>query len=141
MSRSQSNTTEVISYAHLYDQCTQNWYAVTSILEGLLKQLKVKNPLLQKVHLRLDEAGCYHNSSLVTVLRDVSRCDARVISYNTTPNWSDAQSICQTHGAHLPILHIYRIFVQLPVIKYKVKSLYTGPGGPWGRYLTPVFLA
>ena len=73
MSRSQSNTTEVISYAHLFDQCTQNWYAVTSILEGLLKQLKVKNPLLQKVHLRLDEAGCYHNSSLVTVVRDVAK--------------------------------------------------------------------
>ena len=64
-----------------------------------------------------------------------------LLFYNTTPNWSDAQSICQTHGAHLPILHIYRIFVQLSVIKYKVKSLNTGPGGPWGRYLTPVFLA
>ena len=73
MSRSQTNTTEVISYAHLYDQCTQNWYAVTSILEGLLKQLKVKNPLPQKVHLRLDEVGCYHNSSLVTVVRDVAK--------------------------------------------------------------------
>ena len=73
VSRSQSNTTEVISYAHLFDQCTQDWYAVTSILEDLLKQLKVKNPLLQKVHLRSDEAGCYHNSSLVTAVRDVAK--------------------------------------------------------------------
>ena len=73
VSRSKSNTTEVISYAHLFDQCTQNWYAVTSILEDLLKQLKVKNPLLQKVHLRSDEAGCYHNSSLVTAVRDVAK--------------------------------------------------------------------
>lgn len=47
VSRSQSNTTEVISYAHLFDQCTQDWYAVTLILEDLLKQLKVKNPSLQ----------------------------------------------------------------------------------------------
>ena len=68
-----SNTTEVISYAHLFDQCTQDWYAVTSILEDLLKQLKVKNPLLQKVHLRSDEAGCYHNSSRVTAVRDVAK--------------------------------------------------------------------
>ena len=73
VSRSKSNTTEVISYAHLFDQCTQDWYAVTSILEDLLKQLKVKNPLLQKVHLRSDEAGCYHNSSLVTTVRDVAK--------------------------------------------------------------------
>ena len=68
-----SKTTEVISYAHLFDQCTQDWYAVTSILEDLLKQLKVKNPLLQKVHLRSDEAGYYHNSSLVTAVRDVAK--------------------------------------------------------------------
>ena len=73
VSRSKSNTTEVISYAHLFDQCTQDWYAVTSILEDLLKQLKVKNPLLQKVHLRSDEAGCYHNSSRVTAVRDVAK--------------------------------------------------------------------
>ncbi|PFX17275.1 Transposon TX1 uncharacterized 149 kDa protein [Stylophora pistillata] len=73
VSPSQSNTTEFISYAHLFDQCTQDWYAVTSILEDLLKQLKVKNPLLQKVHLRSDEAGCYHNSSLVTAVRDVAK--------------------------------------------------------------------
>ena len=33
----------------------------------------VKNPLLQKVHLRSDEAGCYHNSSLVTAVRDVAK--------------------------------------------------------------------
>ena len=29
ISRSQSGTTEVISYAHLFDQCTQDWYART----------------------------------------------------------------------------------------------------------------
>ena len=57
VSRSKSKTTEVISYAHLFDQCTQDWYAVKSILEDLLKQLKVKNPLLQKVHLKSYEAG------------------------------------------------------------------------------------
>ena len=33
----------------------------------------VKNPLLQKVHLRSDESGCYHNSSLVTAVRDVAK--------------------------------------------------------------------
>ena len=73
MSRSQSNTTEVISYAHLFDQCTQDWYVVTSILEDLLKQLIVKNPLLQKVHLRSNETGCYHNRSLVTAVRDFAK--------------------------------------------------------------------
>lgn len=73
ISRSQSDTTEVISYAHLFDQCTQDWYAVTSIIEDLLTQLKTKNPLLQRVYLRSDEAGCYHNSSLIAAVRDVAK--------------------------------------------------------------------
>ena len=49
VSRSQSGTTEVISYAHLFDQCTQDWYTVTSILEDLFKLVKLKNPELQRV--------------------------------------------------------------------------------------------
>ena len=73
VSSSQSRTTEVISYAHLFDQCTQDWYAVTSILEELFKLLKVKNPELQRVYLRSDEAGCYHNSSLILAVRDVAK--------------------------------------------------------------------
>ena len=73
VSSSQSGTTEVISYAHLFDQCTQDWYAVTSILEDLFKLLKVKNPELQRVYLRSDEAGCYHNSSLILAVRDVAK--------------------------------------------------------------------
>ena len=44
ISSSQSGTTEVISY--LFDQCAQDWYAVTSNIEELFKLLKVKNPEL-----------------------------------------------------------------------------------------------
>ena len=66
-----SKTTEVISYAHLFDQCTQDWYAVTSRRSS--KAVESQNPLLQKVHLRSDEAGCYHNSSRVTAVRDVAK--------------------------------------------------------------------
>lgn len=71
--RSQSDTTEVILYAHLFDQCCQDWYAVTLRLEDLLMLLKVKNPLLQRVYLRSDEAGCYHNTSLLAAVRDVAK--------------------------------------------------------------------
>ncbi|KAK3713304.1 hypothetical protein QZH41_000682 [Actinostola sp. cb2023] len=83
ISRGQSDTIEVISYAHLFDQCTQDWYAVVSIIEDLLTQLKARNPLLQKVCLRSDEAGCYHNSSLIAAVRDVAkRVGVQVHSYH-----------------------------------------------------------
>lgn len=84
-----SGTTEVISYAHLFDQCTQDWYAVTSILEDLFKPVKLKNPELQRVYLRSDEAGCYHNSSLILTVRDVAeRVGVTVQNYH----YSEPQS-------------------------------------------------
>ncbi|CAB4008859.1 Hypothetical predicted protein [Paramuricea clavata] len=89
ITRSQSNTTEVISYAHLFDQCTQDWYAVTSILENLLEHLKVRNPLLQKVYLRSDESRCYHNNLLIAAMKDVGkRVGVAVDSYH----YSEPQS-------------------------------------------------
>ena len=47
--QSQSGTTEVISYTHLFDQCTQDCYAVTSVVEDLLRLLKVMNPVQQRL--------------------------------------------------------------------------------------------
>ena len=41
-----SGATEVISYVHLFDQCTQDWFSVASILEDLLTKLKPRNPLI-----------------------------------------------------------------------------------------------
>ena len=73
ITRSQSDTIEVTSYAHLFYQCTQDWFAVTSIIEDVLIQLKVKNQMLNTVFLRSDEAGCYHNNYLIAALKDISR--------------------------------------------------------------------
>ena len=83
ISRGQCEAIEVVSYAHLFDQCTQDWYAVTSIVEDVLKKLKANNPELQRVYLRSDEAGCYHNSSLIAAVNDVAkRVGVSVHSYH-----------------------------------------------------------
>jgi len=62
---------KVTSYAHLFDRCTQDWYAVASIIENLLQHLKNRNPNLCKVYLRSDEAGCYHSNNLIAAVRDI----------------------------------------------------------------------
>lgn len=44
--------------------------------------MKLKNPELQRVNLRSDEAGCYYNSSLILAARDVAkRVDVTVQNY------------------------------------------------------------
>ena len=67
-----SGDLKVVSYAHLFDQCNQDWYSVISIIENLLELLKATTPELSKVHFQSDEAGCYHNSSLISAARNIA---------------------------------------------------------------------
>ena len=74
---------EVQAYAHLFDYCQQDWFAVCSIFENLLENILGSKPLINSVFLRSDEAGCYHNNALLASLKDVGlglgvqvkRCD------------------------------------------------------------------
>ena len=52
----------VTSYVHIFDQTTQDWFAVASILQNLIGHIKSSKPLVSKIFLRSDEAGCYHNN-------------------------------------------------------------------------------
>ena len=74
---------EVQSYAHLFDTCTQDWYAVSSIVEHLLQVIKTKYLAIKKVSLRSDEEGCYHNSMLIAAINDIAlRLNMTVVSYD-----------------------------------------------------------
>ena len=63
---------QVTSYTHLFDQCTQDWFAVASIIEDLPTHVKMKQPGLKSVFLR-SEAGCYHNNFLITAVGDIGQ--------------------------------------------------------------------
>ena len=74
---------EVSSYAYLFNSCSQDWFTVLSILENLMSVIKRSDPLITKAYLRSDEAGCYHNSSLLASLRDIgSRQGIEIVRYD-----------------------------------------------------------
>ena len=60
-----SGDLQLKTYAHLFDACQQDWFAVLSIIENTLKTLKAENQF------RSDEAGCYHNNFLISSVRDI----------------------------------------------------------------------
>ena len=64
---------QVTSYTHLFDQSTQDWFAVASIIEDLLTHVKMKQPGLKSVFLRSDEAGCYHKNFLIAAVGDIGQ--------------------------------------------------------------------
>ena len=55
------------------------WYSVTSILEDMLFKLKSSNPSISQVYLRSDEAGCYHNNSLVAAVLSIGERTSIVV--------------------------------------------------------------
>ena len=61
---------ELKSYAHIFDYCQQDWYAVCSIIENTLEVVKKDHPQITQVSPRSDEAGCYHNNFLLAAVRD-----------------------------------------------------------------------
>ena len=74
---------EVTSYAHLFNSCTQDWFSVLSIIENLMSIFKKSNLGITKAYLRSDEAGCYHNSSLIASLRDIGdRQGIEIVRYD-----------------------------------------------------------
>lgn len=64
---------ELKSYAHIFDSCQQDWYAVCSIIESTLEVVKKDHPQITRVSLRSDEAGCYHNNFLLAAVRDAGK--------------------------------------------------------------------
>ena len=57
----------------MFDNCTQNWFAVASIIEDVLKQLKQMHPGIQEAFLRSDNAGCYHCAPLMLTIPGISK--------------------------------------------------------------------
>ena len=65
---------------------------MASIIEHLPTYLKANN--VQRVHLRSDEAGCYHSNSLITSVRDIGeRVGITVESYDFSETQS-GKDIC-----------------------------------------------
>ena len=59
---------EVECFVQLLNTCSQNSFVVMSVIEHLLKTIKLEYPSISKAFLRSDNAGCYHNGPLILSL-------------------------------------------------------------------------
>ncbi|KAK3747904.1 hypothetical protein QZH41_010207, partial [Actinostola sp. cb2023] len=98
---------EVECFVHLFNSCTQNSFAVASIIEHLFSTLKKEYPMLNQAFLRSDNAGCYKNGALLLSLQEISaRSGIKVMRYD----FSDPQAgkdICDRKTAPMKA-HIKR---------------------------------
>ena len=74
---------EVECFVHIFNNCSQNSFAVLSIIENLLHKVKQEYPVVTTVYLRSDNAGSYHNGPLLLSLREVGvRTRVRPVRYD-----------------------------------------------------------
>ncbi|KAK3738657.1 hypothetical protein QZH41_007870 [Actinostola sp. cb2023] len=77
------------TYVVVLDNCKQDWFAVSSIIEEVLVTVKETHPSVSSAVLRSDNAGCYHNSLLLSTINSTSkRTGIEVIKYD----FSDPQA-------------------------------------------------
>ena len=70
-------------FAHLFEECKQDWFAVASIIENLLETLKREQPFISEVFLRSDNGACYHNAPLLLALPAIgARTGIRIRRYD-----------------------------------------------------------
>ena len=90
-----SGSLQLKSYSHLFNSCQQDWFAVRSILEYLLKATKAENPEIESVYLRSDGAGCYHNNFLAAAVTDIGeRIGVRILRYDYSEPQHDGKDVC-----------------------------------------------
>ena len=73
----------------IFDFCIQDWFSVASIVEHVLVTIKQEHPNVKMAYLKSDNAGCYHNASLILSLKSIGeRAGISVRRYD----FSDLQS-------------------------------------------------
>ena len=64
---------EVECFVHIFESCTQNSFAVASIIENLLAKIKREYPQVDGAFFRSDNAGCYHSGALLLSLHEIGK--------------------------------------------------------------------
>ncbi|XP_048586205.1 uncharacterized protein LOC116616791 [Nematostella vectensis] len=73
VTRGEDGELQTKTYVHVFDQCTQNWFAVHSIIENTLTTIRRTSPEITEAFIRSDNAGCYHSGFLAVSIPSISQ--------------------------------------------------------------------
>ena len=95
------------TFIHIFEKCNQDWFAVASILECLVQQLVQFSPHLKEIFLRGDNAGCYHNASLLISAPTIAARGGLTLRNYSFSEASSGKDVCDRKIAPLKA-HIAR---------------------------------
>lgn len=59
------------TFCHVFDQCKQDAVSIVSILQDVLKRLKMNDDKLQFAYLKSDNGACYHSTITTTAVHEI----------------------------------------------------------------------
>ena len=70
--KSEAGESEMLTFVHVFQSCSQDSSTVIAIVDDVLKQLKSTMPEVNCVNFRMDNAGCYHSASTLLAVYQVA---------------------------------------------------------------------
>lgn len=94
ITRVEGNEFQIHCYVHVLDQCKQDWFAVFCLVEATLLKMKLETPTVKDVFLRSDNAGCYHNASLLISMKNLQQITGLTIRQYDFSEAQAGKDIC-----------------------------------------------
>ena len=69
--KSEAGESEMLTFVHVFQSCSQDSSTMIAIVDDVLKQLKSTMPEVNCVNFRMDNAGCYHSASTLLAVYQV----------------------------------------------------------------------
>lgn len=66
------DTIQMLTFTHIFEKCNQVSETVLAIIDDVFHQLKSSVPEITTVHLRQDNAGCYHSTAVVLSVKQIA---------------------------------------------------------------------
>ena len=64
---------EMLTFAHIFESCSQDSPTVLAIFDDVLQQLKSILPSLELVYMKQDNAGCYHSAPTMLGIHQIAK--------------------------------------------------------------------
>ena len=84
-----------------FEACTQDWFAVASVLESVVSEIADMEPAVEELFLRSDNAGCYHNAALLSSATAIVSCKGLVLKNYSFSEANSGKDVCDRKIAPL----------------------------------------
>ena len=89
---------------HIFDACNQHWFSVASVLESLASEIVNMEPGVKELFLRSDNAGCYHNTALLSSATVIIASQGLVFKDFSFSKANSGKDVCDRKIAPLKVL-------------------------------------